>query len=188
MEQKFSGEVGQVAGRDVKSSNAQASVSIHLHTGAEYEMPRDLLDRVTRYLDGCMPDGAADQAAPASDRPVVQVPIPATSQTPASAGNPAPQVDATRLEKPVPPRWQKRPLSWLAVSIAVAAAAAVASTLYAMVLRPGVSARNQTVGAPSHCEYGSSRYTVGSIVMQAGRRAQCTETGERGVTWQQLDT
>ncbi|PAJ78848.1 hypothetical protein [Burkholderia ubonensis] len=31
MVQKFSGEVGQVACRDVKASNAQANVSIHLH-------------------------------------------------------------------------------------------------------------------------------------------------------------
>ncbi|WP_153075768.1 alpha/beta hydrolase [Paraburkholderia bonniea] len=35
MNQKFSGDIGQVAGRDVQSNNAQSTVSVHIHDGAK---------------------------------------------------------------------------------------------------------------------------------------------------------
>src|SRR5690348_12784526 len=31
MEQKFTGNIGQVAGRDVKTNSAQSNVSVHIH-------------------------------------------------------------------------------------------------------------------------------------------------------------
>ncbi|WP_231716814.1 hypothetical protein [Burkholderia ubonensis] len=48
MDQKCSGEVGQIAGRDVKDSNSQANVNNHLHNGAKAK--RYISDRQRRAV------------------------------------------------------------------------------------------------------------------------------------------
>ncbi|UEP52050.1 alpha/beta hydrolase [Burkholderia ambifaria] len=237
MDQKFSGEVGQVAGRDVKNSGAQASVSIHLHngegakrcisdrqrraigakvfeleakTGVEKlivyrrlmtrfkfqtmdEMPRDLFERVMRYLDGWIRNGSAEQVSPAPAQPEVKEPTPATPQPIALAESPAdppaPQVVAATTAKaePVPAQQQKARLPWLAVSIAVVATAGVAAALYTVTHRPDESAQDQAAVTSPHCEYGGNRYSLGSVVMQAGVRRQCAAVDD-GAAWERVDT
>ncbi|KGC64816.1 hypothetical protein [Burkholderia pseudomallei] len=237
MNQKFSGEVGQVAGGDVKASNAQANVNIHLHSGAESkqyiserqrraigakvfeleaktgveklmvyrrlrtvfkfssmdEMPRDLFERVMRYLDGWIRNGSADQSPRASVQSELNERKHAAPQSLAPAESQADhavrQADATA---PIEPEFtlaqqQKKQSPWLAVSIAVTVTIAVVATMYVVMQRPDKSAQNQVAAISPHCEYGGNRYSPGSVVMQAGVRRQCATTGD-GAAWQKADT
>lgn len=236
MQQKFSGEVGQVAGRDVKSSNAQAHVNIHLHSGAESkqyiserqrraigakvfeleaktgveklmvyrrlmtrfkfqsmdQMPRDLFERVMRYLDGWIRNGSADQAnAPASARAEVES---STLAVPKSAVPVEPELERAAVQAapmlsmpaPTPAAQPKKQSPWLAVLIAVAATISAGAALYAVVHRPTVPVKSETVATPLHCEYGGDRYSVGSVAMQAGVRRQCVAVDD-GTAWQKAD-
>lgn len=237
MNQKFNGEVGQVAGGDVKASNAQANVNIHLHSGAESkqyiserqrraigakvfeleaktgveklmvyrrlrtvfkfpsmdEMPRDLFERVMRYLDGWIRNGSADQPARASVQSKLNEQKHAAPQSVASAESQAEhavrqaEVMASIEPESTQVQQQKKQSPWLAVSIAVMVTTAVAATLYVVMHRPDESVQNQAAFSSPHCEYGGNRYSLGSVVMQVGVRRQCATTGD-GAAWQKADT
>ncbi|MFP4894513.1 alpha/beta hydrolase [Paraburkholderia sp. EG304] len=233
MVQKFSGEVGQVAGRDVKSSNAQANVNIHLHNGAESrryisdrqrraiaakvfeleaqtgveklivyrrlmtrfkfqsmdEMPRDLFERVVRYLDGWLRNGTADQAAASHADPASKEGIPAAPsqvapiEQQASGAALAPLVMEAELVHA--PR-QKKQTPWLAISLTVAGTVSLLAVLSVVAHRPRHDTQLQTAAPPPHCEYAGNRYTLGSIVKQEGLRQRCEATGDNPAEWQPL--
>lgn len=239
MDQKFSGGVGQVAGRDVKNSNSQANVSIHLHngenakryisdrqrraigakvfeleakTGVEKlivyrrlmtrfkfqsmdEMPRDMFERVMRYLDGWIRNGTTEQlptpatvAAPI--RRVIEERIP-DSMPQATSAEPSimPKESAFSPASPSPaalPENQPNRFPWLTVCLAAIAITAIAGTLYVVMNRTTDYALNQSADASRHCEYGGTRYTVGSIVRQDGLRQRCEATPGHAAAWQPL--
>ncbi|WP_028206600.1 hypothetical protein [Paraburkholderia nodosa] len=233
MVQKFTGEVGQVAGRDVKSSNAQANVNIHLHSGEESkryisdrqrraiaakvfeleertgveklivyrrlmtcfkfqsmdELPRDLFERVMRYLDGWLRNGTADQAAPppalsegGESIPAVSSPIaPAHHQPGFAASVPA---AAHSPFAPLPKHTMQIP--WLPICLAVIASMGVFAAVAWVVHRSSHETQPQTVTPTPHCEYAGTRYTIGSIVRQEGLRQRCAATGNHPAEWQPL--
>ncbi|APD36814.1 alpha/beta hydrolase [Burkholderia pseudomallei] len=239
MNQKFSGDVGQVAGRDVKSSSAQASVNLHFHSGeskpvvTKYisdkqrnviarkafeiqdrtgtdklmvyrrlmtvfdfermeEMPRNVYGRAIKYLDSWMRNGALGQAPAAPVQQEVKAPTPEPQSVIPSESQderPAPQVVATPAVEPEPApalrRGRKSP--WAAVSIAVTATMAVAAALYVVAYRPDAPVQTQAAGTSLHCEYAGNRYSLGSVVMQAGVRRQCATAGD-DAAWQKADT
>ncbi len=233
MVQKFNGEVGQVAGRDVKSSNAQANVNIHLHNGVESKqyisdrqrraiavkvfeleertgveklivyrrlmtcfkfqsmdaLPRDLFERVMRYLDGWLRNGTADQAAarPAQaeggeSSPAAPLPSSPTHQhTGFTAVAPA-TVRAPFAPMPNPTRHT----SWLPIFLTVTASMGVFAAAAWVAHRPSHETQPQTVTPPPHCEYAGTRYTIGSIVRQEGLRQRCEATLDHPAEWQPL--
>ncbi|AXE93982.1 alpha/beta hydrolase [Paraburkholderia terricola] len=238
MEQKFTGDIGQVAGRDVKSNSAQSSVNVHIHNGPKTkyisdrqrraiahkvyqieaktgtdklmvyrrlmavfkfssmdEMPHDLYERATSYLNTWLRNGTTDQpsvkaktqrpaqstetrthdvtenvtAAAAPDRSSL-------SHQPESLG---PMLTGTMApEKPTPP--------WRAVVVACGAVAAVAAVTYIVVVRSAASARPSAAPVVAECEYGGHHYSIGSVVLQAGLRQQCVTTDENAATWEKL--
>ncbi|KWE66099.1 hypothetical protein WL77_14980 [Burkholderia ubonensis] len=248
MVQKFSGEVGQVAGRDVKTSNAQASVNIHLHgelaakrhisvkqrraigakvyeleakTGVEKlmvyrrlmavfdfpnmeQMPRDVFDRAMRYLDSWVRSGTtgptpSTDTQPESKERVAQSSVPRAANEPkqpqpimndvASAVIAIPTeqvVSAPPPAAPVASAKERKSLSWLVVSGVFVCAAVGATLLYGVTSRPTEGTQAAASNMSSHCEYAGSRYSVGSVVMQAGVRQQCTSTGD-GIEWQKVE-
>ncbi|MDY7792179.1 alpha/beta hydrolase [Burkholderia ubonensis] len=248
MVQKFSGEVGQVAGRDVKTSNAQANVSIHLHgeiaakqhisvkqrraigakvyeleakTGVEKlmvyrrlmavfdfpnmeQMPRDVFDRAMRYLDSWVRNGTtgptpSTDTQPESKERLAQSSVPHVVSEPKQprtvTNDVAPAAIAAFTEQvvsappsaaPVTSAKERKPLSWLAVSGVFVGAAVAATLLYGITIRPTEVTQVAVSNTSAHCEYAGSRYSVGSVVMQAGVRQQCASTGD-GIEWQRIE-
>lgn len=230
MVQKFSGEVGQVAGRDVKSSNAHANVNIHLHNGTESkryisdrqrraiaakvfeleertgveklivyrrlmtcfrfqsmdELPRDVFERVMRYLDGWLRNGTADQAVARHGQPEGGESIPITSSPITPADKPPGFAVAARdvMHPPFAPLpKQTRQTSWLPIFLAITASMGVFAAVAWVAHRPSHEAQPQTVTLPLHCEYAGNRYTVGSIVRQEGLRQRCEATIDHTAEW-----
>lgn len=239
MDQKFSGEVGQVAGRDVKNSGAQASVNIHLHNGVESkryisdrqrraigakvfeleaktgveklmvyrrlmtrfkfrsmdEMPRELFERVMRYLDGWIRNGTAEQGASSFPQREIKeqapAPEPQATSTEPRIEHVAPAILAATVPVSTstqsgiaPAQTQKRQRSRHVVASAAVAAVAIVVVSYVTVNRPDAPTVSQMAAPPLHCEYGGHRYTVGSIVRQEGLRQRCETTAERVAAWQ----
>lgn len=245
MNQKFSGEVGLVAGRDVKSSSAQASVNLHFHSGESKavvtkfisdkqrnviarkafeiqdrtgtdklmvyrrlmtvfdfkkmdEMPRDVHERALKYLDGWIRNGTMGQVPAASTRSDIkplsgiepskpsELSIPEVPETQPLPANAMTSEALTTASHAGDDRQRQRFRAFTAISVGALVCAAI---LYYQVDKrytPTQSAVSES--APLQCEYGGSRYTVGSIVMQAGMRARCAEAVGRGVEWQPLAT
>lgn len=239
MNQKFSGEVGQVAGRDVKSSSAQASVNLYFHSGEskpvvtkfisdkqrnviarkafeiqgrtgtdklmvyrrlmtvfDFErmevMPRNVYGRAIKYLDSWIRNGTLGQAPATPAQQDVKESTPAETQSivPSASQDerPAPEVNATPPAdpEPAPVQQQGRKLPWAAVSIAVTATMVVAAVLYVAVYRPNAPVQTRVAGTPLHCEYAGNRYSLGSVVMQAGVPRQCAAVAD-GAAWQKAD-
>lgn len=233
MVQKFTGEVGQVAGRDVKSSNAQANVNIHLHNGTESkqyisdrqrraiaakvfeleertgveklivyrrlmtrfkfqsmdELPRDVFERVMRYLDGWLRNGTADQAAvPPAQTEGGESTVAASSSMPQPSQQlsfAAAEPSAAHAVLALSPRHTKQTL-WLPILLAVTASIGVFAMVAAVAHRPSHDTQLQKVGPSPHCEYAGDRYTIGSIVRQEGLRQRCEATGNNPAEWQPL--
>lgn len=245
MNQKFSGEVGQVAGRDVKSSSAQASVNLHFHSGESKpvvtkfisdkqrnviarkafeiqdrtgtdklmvyrrlmtvfdfkkmdEMPRDAYERALKYLEGWIRNGTMGQVPLASTKSDIkpspgieplkssELSIPEAQET---LPIPANAVTSEALPTASPAGDDRQRQRFGAVTAIGVGALACAAILYYQVDKrytPTQSAVSEST--PLQCEYGGSRYTVGSIVMQAGMRARCTDAVGHGVEWQPLAT
>ncbi|WGS47077.1 alpha/beta hydrolase [Burkholderia sp. JSH-S8] len=264
MNQKFSGDVGQVAGGDVKSNSAQTNVNVHFHGGEskpvvtkfisdkqrnaiarkafeiqektgtdklmvyrrlktvfDFEridvMPRNVYERAIKYLDAWIRNGTLGQAPTAStqqkDKAEAEAPAGSQSAVPSESRPECPVLPTAaqldRVPEPVRPdveaqasaRIQTPVLApspglaatqqppkrsgWLAVSIMLAVAMVVA-VLYVSAHRPDASAQTQASEPLHHCDYGSNRYSPGSVVMQAGIRRQCVAV-EGGAAWQKVD-
>lgn len=239
MNQKFSGDVGQVAGHDVKSNSAQSNVNFHFHggeakpvvtrfisdrqrnviarkafeiqgrTGTDKlmvyrrlmtvfdfermdEMPRNVYGRAIKYLDSWIRNGTLGQAPAAPVQQDVKEPTPAETQpivpSASQEERPALEVVATPLAdpEPVPAQHQGWKLPRAVVSVAVTAAIVGVAVLYFAAYRPDAPAPTQAAGTPLHCEYAGSRYSLGSVVMQAGVRRQCASVAD-GAAWQKAD-
>lgn len=234
MEQKFGGDIGQVAGRDVKNNAAQANVNIHLHNGAESkryisdrqrraiaakiydleattgveklivyrrlmtrfnfqsmdQMPRDLYERVTRYLDGWIRNGSADQTAPSVAQQEFGRPMSEAPRPPEPTDSQAAAVAQTALSATlggaaaVPRQPPKRRTSPAVVSLGITASIVFAGALYVATNRADVSAQIPPAETSPHCEYAGQRYTVGSIVRQEGIRQKCDAAPGRSAAWQ----
>lgn len=154
------------------------------------EMPRDLFERVMRYLDGWIRNGTAEQA-PAPTQPDVNQ-TPATNSQPAAPASTQTEQHASpiaatpRVSEPTGAhRPEKRKSLRFAVLVGVASLAG-AGALYVAAHRPVLSAQPSLSDTALHCEYGGKRYTIGSIVRQEGFRQRCEATAERRAEWQPI--
>ncbi|AOJ11686.1 hypothetical protein [Burkholderia mayonis] len=242
MNQKFSGDVGQVAGHDVKSNSAQASVNLHFHSGESKpvvtkvisdrqrnviarkafeiqgktgtdklmvyrrlmtvfnfkkmdDMPRDVYERALKYLDGWIRNGTMLQVPVALKQTDVTSPssietskpsIPAVQRTPRHPLD----VVASAMPPTASHPTSKRQWTRYGVTAPICLGLLVLAAIFYFEIgrRPATEQVAATEATPLHCEYGGSRYTVGSIVMQAGKRARCIEAVGHGVEWQPLAT
>lgn len=235
MEQKFTGDIGQVAGRDVKSSSAQSSVSVHIHNGPKSgyisdrqrsaiarkvyliqaetqtdklmvyrrlmtvfkfhsmdEMPRDVYQRVTAYLDAWLRNGTTEQApskaTPTDPAQLAEIPRASGQGTQAattSSQTAVPQelsyTQAAAATVPV-----KR-VPWRVVAVAcLLIFAAIAAIAYTVASYSQVSTQAPAIAVAPRCEYAGDHYSIGSVVMQAGLRQQCVATGEHAAAWQKV--
>jgi hypothetical protein len=154
-------------------------------------LPREKYARVMSYLDGWLRNGMAGQASAARQpqRPASHgLDAPRYRQAPA----PAPAAMVAELRQPMfiqssvlNPGAKKLP--WRAVLAGALALSGLVAGAYAMggrLVAPEPVAM-PTVPRVLQCEYGGARYTVGSIVMQAGTRQQCVAAGEHAA-WEQV--
>ncbi|CAE6784438.1 hypothetical protein R69658_04227 [Paraburkholderia aspalathi] len=239
MEQKFNGNIGQVAGRDVKTNSAQSNVSVHIHNEPKQryisdrqrcaiarkayqiqaktqtdklmvyrrlmtvfkfpnmdEMPRDVYSRAMSYLEVWLRNGTTEPASvnSTSRNQVRAAEMPRHDATEGASNTVAP-------EKPVvldPPIFAQTAATiasapakrtpWRAVAVACGAIAALAAMTYVVVERLTASAQLPAAPVAAQCEYGGHRYSIGSVVLQAGLRQQCATTGENAATWEKLST
>lgn len=238
MEQKFTGDIGQVAGRDVKSNSAQSSVNVHIHNGPKTkyisdrqrraiahrvyqieaktgtdklmvyrrlmavfkfssmdEMPHDLYERATSYLDAWLRNGSTDQPPVKAKTPRsaqstetrthdVTENVTAVAAPDRSSLSHQPESLGPVLTSTVAPAKPATP--WRAVVVACGVIAAVAAVTYILVERSTASARSSAVPAAAQCEYGGNHYSIGSVVLQAGLRQQCVTTDENAATWEKV--
>jgi hypothetical protein len=153
-------------------------------------LPREKYARVMSYLDGWLRNGMAGQTA-APRQP--QRPAGQGLDAPGVRRAPAPTSMVAELRQPMfiqssmlNPGAKKLP--WRVVCAGVLALAGLAVGAYAMggrLLAPTLAPVVAPVAPRAlQCEYGGARYTIGSIVMQAGMRQQCVAAGEHAA-WEQ---
>ncbi|ORC46262.1 hypothetical protein B2G74_27570 [Burkholderia sp. A27] len=230
MEQKFTGDIGQVAGRDVKSNSAQSSVNVHIHNGPKTkyisdrqrraiahrvyqieaktgtdklmvyrrlmavfkfssmdEMPHDLYERATSYLDTWLRNGTTDQPSvkAKTQRPAQPTETRTYDATENLTAIAAP--DRSSLShQPVTVAPAKPTVSWRAVAVACGVIAAAAAVTYIVMERSAASAQLPDPPVAAQCEYGGHHYSIGSVVLQAGLRQQCVTTDQHDATWEKL--
>ncbi|WP_157646000.1 hypothetical protein [Burkholderia ubonensis] len=237
MMQNFSGDIGQVAGRDVKANNAQSNVSLHFHNakqlrfisdrqrnaiarralriqvetgtdkllvyrklmtvfdlGSIDEMPASIYKRVILYLNSWLKNKWTDQTAagvksrgPASShnvqfRQTRNSPEPATLSEGAHASQQKLLAGQHSTSKSTRPYWNGL-IPWHAFVVVLTVIVTLVIVLNGNWSTP---ASHPVMAAPLLCEYGGYRYSLGSIVMQAGIRSRCVEMDTRRVTWQPL--
>lgn len=158
MKQRFTGDIGQVAGGDIKTNSARAHVDLHIHHGLD-----------VNYVTDGQHEAIARQAIQleaGAEKGIVYRPLMSVSS--ASSLN-----TVTRHTARTP---------WIAMVSAGSAIAALATAAYVLVKHtsaPPVLALEHAM----RCEYGGDRYSIGSVVMQAGVRQQCVSSGGQAAAW-----
>ncbi|MDR6500225.1 hypothetical protein J2785_003381 [Burkholderia ambifaria] len=239
MKQNFSGDIGQVAGRDVNATSTLSNFNLYFHnvrdvryiserqrnaiarralniqvkTGTDKlivyrrlmtvfnvpnmdEIPTAIYKRVISYLNAWLKNGWTDETAGARPRSSASshdrqscrtevAPELATFSTPAPAFHTSPSTSQqpvstfTHTQDDLSTQWHM-----LTVMLAVVAALAVS---VCVVVWSSMTPGGQPLTAVLlRCEYGGHRYSLGSIVAQAGTLLRCVEVDKYSVTWQAM--
>lgn len=239
MEQKFNGDIGQVAGRDVRASSAQSTVSVHIHNGPKLryiserqraaiarwafriqaktradnlmvyrrlmtvfkfpnmdEMPADIYQRVISYLDAWLKNGTTDQSAtnteprdPAllRDQQLHQIAGDTSEARIAVHASARYQTTSVQAVPTLMPEPKRHLFPWRSLAASCAVIAVLAVVTYVVVERSNVPAQQPVATTAPQCEYGGNRYSLGSVVMQAGIRQHCVAIDGHSATWQRLE-
>ncbi|WP_157658576.1 hypothetical protein [Burkholderia ubonensis] len=234
--QNFRGEIGHVAGRDIKANNSLSNVSLHFHnaqymqcisnrqrnaiarralkiqiqTGTDKlivyqrlmmvfdfhnmaEMPSAIYKRVIAYLDAWLKNGWTDDMAGTApwrlksshdwqvDRTKAASEL-TTISAPAHASQLGLSADR-QTTSAVTPTPSGRPMPWHKLAVVSAMTAALVVSVCVVVWGSMVPGREPFTSVSMQCEYGGYRYSLGSIVPQAGTLLRCVEVGLHSVKW-----
>lgn len=156
------------------------------------EMPRDVFPRAMSYLNGWLRNGTTEQVAKVPHAAVVAATTPKEiadsvetlpsppalmlrPDGPAGDMHSAPtQVSGSR--RGIPNR----------IRIAAVVVIALSASGYFVVNHVRAVGQVEKQAAGTQCEYGGDRYSIGSVVLQAGLRQKCVALADHGAGWQPL--
>lgn len=146
-------------------------------------LPRDEYARVMSYLDAWLRSGTAPLLSGNVARNTGQRSRAASAAGPKALRALGCQGGARCAEPAAKFATGRTRTSWRTVVASTAAAVAIGSGLYFALEQRAVANAGASAQA-QHCEYDGTRYSIGSVVLQAGARQRCATTLNRMPTWQ----
>jgi hypothetical protein len=173
---EFKKEVGQVVGGDSKTNTAQTHVDLHMHLEGWLRHETAIQPSTNASVQSI--DSAEGRARPYDE----------------AGTNSAMRLAAGQAYGPsgalvVGPRSAfANNLAFTYVLAVAVCVVAVGAFVYAVVQHKTPPQPHSIAAEAPNCEYGGDRYSLGSVVMQAGVRRFCVSVDRSGATWQNVET